>query len=151
MNWLKLAPYIAGAFALIALIAWHKSQVHQADSAGYARAMAEVKAERDTERALNEHKREVAERDYQTKVSELETRVDQLLSRPEPAIRMCKPSADQVRVPNTARGVDDRAAERPAVQPGPDIGPSLLVYGRDCEAIRRQLTALQEWVKSVKH
>jgi hypothetical protein len=56
MNWLKLAPYIVAALVLAGGIAWHTSKVRQADRAGYARAMDEVRRERDTEKALNEHK-----------------------------------------------------------------------------------------------
>jgi hypothetical protein len=99
MTWLKLAPYIGVLLLLGGLGAWHLSKVRAADRAGYARAMEEVRKERDTEKALYEHKREVAERDYQTKVSELETRVDHLLARP-PVVRVChQPS--EVRVPQS--------------------------------------------------
>jgi hypothetical protein len=147
MTWLKLAPYIGVLLLLGGLGAWHLSKVRAADRAGYARAMEEVRKERDTEKALYEHKREVAERDYQTKVSELETRVDHLLARP-PVVRVChQPS--EVRVPKAASGADAAADTRPAVQAGDDVGRDLVLYGRDCEATRRQLTALQGWIKSL--
>jgi hypothetical protein len=142
-------PFIAGALLLFLLWSWHASKVDAADRAGYARAMRVVEAERAAEKARTDRIREETERAYQSKVSELETRVDQLLARGEPPIRMCK-SAGEVRVPEAPGGTDDRAEGRPAVQPGPDIGPSLLVYGRDCEAIRRQLTALQEWIRGLE-
>jgi hypothetical protein len=142
-------PFIAGALLLAGLWWWHASQMRVAEAAGYARAMNEVRIERDTERALNEHKREVAARDYQTKVSELETRVDALLARP-PVVRVCKPSTNQVRVPEAAHGPDAATLERPAVQTGDDIGGELVLYGRDCEATRRQLVSLQAWIKSLE-
>jgi hypothetical protein len=148
MNWLKLAPYIGVLLLLGGLGVWHLSKVRAADRAGYARAMNEVRIERDTEKALYEHKREVAERDYQSKVSELETRVDHLLARP-PVVRVCKPAADQVRVPEAGAGAHAAADAGPAVQAGADIGGELVLYGRDCEATRRQLTALQGWIKSL--
>jgi hypothetical protein len=148
MTWLKLAPYIGFLIVLSGLGAWHLSKVRAADRAGYARAMNEVRIERDTEKALYEHKREVAERDYQSKVSELETRVDHLLARP-PVVRVCKPAADQVRVPEAGAGPHAAADTGPAVQAGDDIGGDLILYGRDCEATRRQLTALQGWIKSL--
>jgi hypothetical protein len=76
MTWLKLAPYI-GALALIfGCVWWFKAKQDEAWHIGYRTAMEEVRKERDTERALYEHKREVADRDYQKQVSELETRGD---------------------------------------------------------------------------
>lgn len=148
VNWLKLAPYIGFVIVLASLGAWHLSKVRAADRTGYDRAMNEVRIERDTERALYEHKREVAERDYQSKVSELETRVDRLLARP-PVVRVCKPAADQVRVPEAGPGPHAAAIAGPAVSPGDDIGGELVLYGRDCEATRQQLTALQGWIMSL--
>jgi hypothetical protein len=148
MNWLKAAPYIVGVFLIIGLIAWSKSKLDEAWHIGYRTAMNEVRIERDTERALYEHKREVAERDYQSKVSELETRVDHLLARP-PVVRVCKPAADQMRVPEAGARPHAAADAGPAVQAGADIGGDLVLYGRDCEATRRQLTALQGWLKSL--
>jgi hypothetical protein len=148
MTWLKLAPYIGALVMSGAFGAWHMAKVRAADRAGYARAMDEVRMERDTEHALYEHKREVADRDYQKQVSELETRVDHLLARP-PVVRVCKPSADKVRVPEAVARPDAAADTRPAVQTWPDIGGDLILYGRDCEATRQQLTSLQEWIASL--
>jgi hypothetical protein len=109
MNWLKLAPYIVAALVIAGGIAWHASKVRQADRAGYARAMDEVRRERDTEKALNEHKREAAARDYQSNIDSLQARVDALSARPEPVVRLCKPSADQVRVSSAAGSADGAA------------------------------------------
>jgi hypothetical protein len=150
MNWLKLAPYIGFLIVLGGLGAWHLSKVRAADRAGYARAMEEVRKERDTERALYEHKREVAERDYQSKVSELETRVSNLVARPGPAIRLCKPAADQVRSPETARSTDGAASgARPDLRVGDDISGPALVLAAQCEHDRVTLKQLQAWIRSL--
>jgi hypothetical protein len=149
MNWLKLAPYILGALVLAGGIAWHASKVRQADRAGYARAMDEVRRERDTEKALNEHKREAAARDYQSNIDSLQARVDALSAHP-PVVRLCKPSADQVRIPSATGGTDAATNTGSTVQAGRDIGGPLVLYGRDCEAMRRQLVALQTWINELR-
>jgi hypothetical protein len=148
MNWLKLAPYIVAALVLAGGIAWHASKVRQADRAGYARAMDEVRRERDTEKALNEHKREAAARDYQSNIDSLQARVDALSAHP-PVVRLCKPSADSVRISKTAGSADAATDTGSTVQAGADIGGPLVLYGRDCESTRRQLTALQGWIRSL--
>jgi hypothetical protein len=148
MNWLKLAPYILGALLLAGGWTWHASKVRQADRAGYARAMDEVRRERDTEKALNEHKREAAARDYQSNIDSLQARVDALSARP-PVVRLCKPAADKVRVPEATGSADAATDTGSTVQAGADIGGRLVLYGRDCESTRRQLTALQDWIKKL--
>lgn len=149
MNWLKLAPYLLGALLLAGGIAWHVSKVRQADRTGYARAMTEVAKERADEKALNEHKREVAAREYQSNIDSLQTRVDALGAHP-PVVRLCKPSADQVRIPAATGGPDAATDTGSTVQAGRDIGGPLVLYGRDCEAMRRQLVALQTWINELR-
>jgi len=70
------------------------------------------------------------------------------LSRPQP-IRLCEqaPAAPANPAPTTS---GDAAVEPGHVlSPGRDITAPLHVYGRDCERIRQQLTALQRWAVEV--
>jgi hypothetical protein len=149
MNWLKLAPYIVAALVLAGGIAWHASKVRQADRAGYARAMDEVRRERDTEKALNEHKREAAARDYQSNIDSLQARVDALSAHP-PVVRLCKSAADQVRVPEATGGADGAASGQGSdLRAGDDISGSGLVFAKHCEDDRLKLLQIQAWIKSL--
>jgi hypothetical protein len=142
-------PFIVGAIAVIALWSWHVSKVNEAEHAGYARAMRAAAAERAVENLKNDRRREVTDRDYQIKVSDLETRVDRLLARHEPAIRMCAGSIE-VRIPGPASRADGPEDRGPAEEVGDDLRPRLVSYGQECEATRRQLTALQGWINGLR-
>jgi hypothetical protein len=141
-------PFIVGALALVALWTWHLHKVDEADRSGYARAMLAAAAERSVEKIRTDRLKEESDRAYQTKVSELETRVDRLLARHEPAIRMCT-GAVEVRVPTAAVGADDPGEGGPAAEAGGDLRPRLVEYGQGCENIRERLNQLQNWINSL--
>jgi hypothetical protein len=151
MTWLKLAPYIGALVLIFGCVWWFKSKQDEAWHIGYRTAMEEVRKERDTERALFEHKREVADRDYQKQVSELETRVSILVARPGPAIRLCKPSADPVRGAEATRSADGAAGGTgPDLRVGDDISGPALVLAEQCEHDRVTLKQLQTWIRSLE-
>jgi hypothetical protein len=145
-------PFIVGALVLIGLWSWHLAKVDEADRAGYARAMLAADAERAVEKLKTDRRREETDRAYQTKVSDLETRVDRLLARHEPAIRMCKSTTDHMRVRDPAPSSDDATKGG-----GPDmrisedpLNGSLLVYAKRCEEDREKLMAIQGWIRSLE-
>ena len=71
------------------------------------------------------------------------------LSRPEP-ISLCERAvASQSAVASAPGGRDATGDGRPVLQAGPDLGPALHVYGRDCERLRQKLTTLQAWAAMV--
>jgi hypothetical protein len=140
-------PFIVGALVLIGLWSWHLSKVDEADRAGYARAMLAAEAERSAEKLKTDRRREETDRAYQTKVSDLETRVDRLLARHDAPIRMCA-STIEVRVPEAAGVADDPGERRPAEEAGGDLRPRLVGYGKGCEGIREKLSELQGWINA---
>lgn len=71
------------------------------------------------------------------------------LSRPQP-IRLCEPAASSEPAASVAAAqLDGAGAGRHVLQAGPDLGPALHVYGRDCERLRQKLTTLQAWARLV--
>lgn len=152
---LKFWPQLAAAALLIAAALWFSHARFHAGYEAAQAAMAEAvrKAELATKaaeanaRAITEAK----DREWQTQRDQLQSRVTDLLARPAPAIRMCKPSRsrDVPAVPEAAGEPDaSAAAGEPAVQVGGDLRPRLVVYGGDCERVTRQLSELQAWIQA---
>jgi hypothetical protein len=147
-------PYLIAMAALAGAVLWFSHSRYQAgyEAAQATMAVAVRKAEAAT--AAAEAKAhaitEAKDREWQTERNALQGRVTDLLSRPAPAIRLCKPAASRSEVPAvpSSTGQPARAASDagPALQAGDDLGPALVRYGGDCERLRRQLMALQSWV-----
>lgn len=150
-NWRIIA--IAAGLALFAILYYG----HKCDQDGYRRAQAEMaeavrKAEEATRAAETKAQQitEAKDREWQTERDNLQGRITDLLSRPSPAVRLCKSarSSQVPAVPNPAGQPDATAAELgSAVQAGADIRGPLILYGGDCERTRAQLTALQAWIR----
>lgn len=155
---LRFLPYIAAGLALFAAVAWYG---HKCDQSGYRRAQAHMaasvaKAEAATKaaeanaRAITEAK----DREWQTERDNLQGRITGLLSKPAPAIRLCR-AADRSELPAvpTATGEHDAAAgvDGSGLRAGEDIGGAALVFAGKCERDRRQLSALQGWVAEQAH
>jgi hypothetical protein len=153
MIWLDMLkrfwPFILGALVIVSLWNWHLSKVDEADRAGYARAMLAADAERAVEKLKADRRREETDRAYQTKVSELETRVDRLLARHDAPIRLCS-GPIEVRVPEAASVADGPGEARPAEEIGGDLRPRLVSYGKGCEGIREKLSELQGWINALQ-
>ena len=152
---LRYLPHIVAVVALIGAIWWYG---HSRDQAGYRRAQAEMseavrKAEEATRAAEAKAQQitEAKDREWQTERNNLHGRLTDLLARPAPAIRLCKPAASSREVPasaNPAGQPDGTAAERgPTLQAGENIRGPLILYGGDCERTRVQLNALQAWIR----
>ena len=149
----KFWPYLLALAALWFVIAWASHARYQAgyDAAQAHMAEAVRKAEAAT-RAAEAQSRAITEakdREWQTEREDLQGRITGLLSRPAPAIRLCKSAGrgDVPAVPAAASEPDAGAARgESTVQAGEDLRPGLVVYGGDCERTRRQLSALQGWV-----
>lgn len=150
---LRYLPHIAAAAALIGAVWWYG---HRCDRNGYERAQAEMaeavrKAEEATKAAEARAQRitEDKDREWQTERNNLQGRIADLLARPAPPIRLCKP-AGRSEVPTVpiAAGEPDGAPSEfgPALQAGRDIRGSLVLYGGDCERVRAQLSQLQAWI-----
>lgn len=96
---------------------------------------------------------EEKDREWSSKVRELQTRVDVLSSIDVEPIRLCVPrrSAGPTEVPAVASG-DNRpdTGGGHAVQAGEDIRQELLVYGQQCETLRRRLIKAEEWASEQK-
>lgn len=147
MIWLLLRrywPVVAILAALGAIWVWHIGEVRQARKEGYAKATSEYQAELRKREAGYAKERERSEHDWQTQVADLQRRA--ITIRPAP-IRLCV-NAPSVPAESAAAGPDDPARERGhGLQAGPDIGRDLLVYAVECEHYRRQLKAIQDWVR----
>ena len=150
---LKFWPHILVAVVVIAIVGWFS---HSRYTAGYEAAqavMAEAvrKAEAATKaaeakaRAITEAK----DREWQTERDQLQSRVTDLLSRPAPAIRLCKSTgrSNVPAVPDATGEHDDATGGGGSdLRMGEDIGSAALVLAGKCERDRRQLKALQAWV-----
>lgn len=152
-NWRIIA--IAALVGIVFLAI--RSYGHSRDQAGYRRAQGEMaeavrKAEEATRAAEAKAQKitEAKDREWQTERNNLQGRITDLLSRPAPPIRLCRPTGgSQVpAIPGTAREPDGASTERrPDVQVGADIRGPLVLYGGDCERSRAQLIALQAWIR----
>lgn len=152
-NWriIAIVAVIGAAFVAI------RYYGHSRDQAGYRRAQAEmseaVRAAEEATRAAEAKAQQITEakdREWQTERNNLQGRITDLLSRPAPAIRLCKPArrSEVSAVPNPAGQSDGAAAELGSTMPaGPDLRGPLILYGGDCERTRGQLSALQEWIR----
>lgn len=153
-NWRIVAVVAVIGIAFFAI----RSYGYRCDQNGYERAQVEMaeavrKAEEATRaaEARSQQITEAKDREWQTERNNLQGRISDLLARPAPAIRLCKPvGRGQVpAVPSSAREPDGARAERGSdVQAGEDLRGPLVLYGGDCERTRAQLTALQAWVRS---
>lgn len=151
---LRYLPHIAAVVALIGAVGWYG---HRCDENGYKRAQAEmaeaVRKAEDAARAAEEKAQQITEakdREWQTERNNLQGRISDLLARPAPAIRLCKPAgrSEVPAVPSPAGEPDGATAERGSgVQAGADIRGPLVLYAGDCERSRAQLTALQAWIR----
>ena len=150
---LRYLPHLAIVVGLIGAIWWYG---HRCDQNGYDRAQAEMaeavrKAEEATRAAEAKAQQitEARDRAWQTERNNLQGRISDLLTRPAPPIRLCK-SASRSEVPSVPgpAGQPDGASISggSAVQAGPDLRGSLVLYGGDCERTRGQLSALQAWI-----
>lgn len=150
---LRYWPHALALIALAAAVAWASHARYQAGYEAATVTMTEAvrKAEAATKAAETQARAitEAKDREWQTERDELQGRITGLLTRPAPAIRLCKPSGrrDVPAVP-AATGESHAAASagEPAVQAGDDLRPRLVMYGGDCERTARQLSALQMWV-----
>jgi len=110
---------------------------------------AEIQLERETEKKRTDKLSEVKDREWQTKLDDLQSRINGLLVAPGPAIRLCKP-APKVRLPDAPSVVNESPAETGSdLQAGPDIRGQLILYAGDAERCRSQLTELQGWIRGV--
>lgn len=151
----KLWLYGIAAVAIVGAIWWFSHQRYQA---GYKAAQAEMaQAVRKAEDATKAAEAKAAaiteakDREWQTERNNLQDRITGLLSRPAPAVRLCKPASRSAvpSIPATAGQPDGSAVESgPALRAGDDIGPALVQYGGQCEEYRAQLIRLQAWVAS---
>lgn len=162
MIWLAFArkyAWVLAVAALVAIVLYSISAaLNRAEQTGYERATAEMtervsKANAETA-ALEQRQRAQSARAaqaWETQRDELQSQVDRLLTITRPSVRLCKP-AREVPVPSAAdsAGRIDDGAERSidAVQVGPDIGSAAVLLAGECERYRRQLSALQAWVKT---
>lgn len=155
--WLLIRPslkYIIAAAAIIGAVWWFS---HSRFQAGYRAAQAEmaeqVRKAEEAARAAEAKSASITEakdREFQTERENLRGRVNDLLSRPAPAIRLCKPATSRSAVPAVPdpAGQPDAAPVEsgPALQAGRDIRGQLVLYGGDSERCRVQLSALQSWI-----
>lgn len=152
-NWRIIAIVALVGIAIFSVLAYG----HRCDKNGYKRAQAEMseavrKAEEATRAAEAKAQQitEAKDREWQTERNNLQSRISDLLTRPAPPIRLCKPvGGGQVpTVPGATREPDGARTERGSdVQAGADIRGPLILYGGDCERTRAQLSALQEWIR----
>lgn len=134
-------PLIAGAVLLVGAWLWHMSEVRSAHKAGYNKAQAEAASQREKDR---EHQREIDEevqREHEARVGELQGRVNRLLARND-AIRMCEPGDVQAGT-DTGEPTGSTAGGS-ALRAGADLQPRLVLYGQQCEKLRRQLIAIKQ-------
>lgn len=165
MIWLafarKYAGVIAGAAVVALLLYGLNRALHRADLRGYDRARGEqaaqvVKANAITAKREAEARRasQIQSAQWESTRSELQNQIGRLLSQPRAAIRLCKQPAGGGQLPgatSAAGRTDDRTgAAINDVSSSPDIAGAILVYGGDCERYRRQLSALQDWVKRIE-
>lgn len=121
---------------------------HQEANAQAAALLKQTQRAQIAEASLRQKALEIDARDNAMR-SALDQRLIVNLARPQP-IRLCEPAAPREPAASAPAVEHDGAGERGHVlQAGPDLGPALHVYGRDCERIRQKLTALQAWAAMI--
>jgi hypothetical protein len=155
----RYAVPIAAVLAITGAYVWHRAEVRAAHKSGYADAEADmaqrVRIANEQTAALEQRHRQqsdAASAAWESSRNELQGQVDGLLRRGV-SIRVCKSavSAPVSAASGTAGSVDGPAAgNEHAVQASDDIGPAAVLYGGDCERIRRQLGEIQEWVRTTR-
>lgn len=121
---------------------------HQEANANAAAILKETRRVQAVEADLRRKTLEIDAHDSVERTA-LDQRLIVNLSSPQP-IRLCEPAPTPAASPATPSGSDGARDDGHVLQAGPDIGPALHVYGRDCERIRQKLTALQEWVRAIQ-
>ena len=142
-----LGALLVGAIGVTHTMAYRAGREHEKNAQAAELLVANQRAEK-AERALRDKTGEI-DLDDRIKQSALDQRLIVNLASPQP-VRLCEPSGASDPADSAAAGRSDGAGDAGHVlQAGPDIGPALHVYGRDCERIRQKLTALQEWAELV--
>lgn len=165
MIWLALAKRYAAPIGILVAFglaySYHLCAMNGAKRAGYRAAQAEMAAEvaianQATAKinAENQRKADLAAQQWESQRNALESQVSSLLSKPHPAIRLCKPAASGGQVPGTATAATSPngqpAGGLDAVRLGDDIGRAAVVLAGECERYRQQLSALQEWIRETR-
>ena len=138
---------IVGAFLLFSHVRYTAG--YEAAEAKMAQAVARAEAATKAAEAKARAITEAQDREWQKQRDSLQNRITDLLAKPAPAIRLCKPASrsNVPAVPDaTGRHDDATGDDRSGVRAGPDIGSAALVFAGKCERDRRQLKALQDWV-----
>lgn len=164
MLWLAFARKYAVVLAIAAVVALGayllSRALDRADKAGYRRATAEMAARiaqaneqtRSAEMAAQQRSNEVSaryEQTLQTLDGKYRAASDQLRN-----VRLCKP-ASAVPVPSPSRAAasapeatgNDQLPSAPAIDPRVD---RLILLARDADGCAARLSALQEWVRSLR-
>lgn len=142
-----LLGILGAAIVGVVVVAYGLGRKHEANE----QAAELLQAKQRAETAESELRRKTLEidTDDQIQARALDERFVLQLSQPRP-IRMCEPASERQPENSAAASGRDAASDgRHVLSAGPDLGPAFLVYGRDCERIRQQLTTLQEWAAMV--
>lgn len=143
------AASVLGALLLVAGIWKHGHSTGKDKSdAQYAKLLEAARQE--NERVTN-NARDISaakEAEYLQETRDLRDRIATLSNRPSPGIRLCKPaSVNETPVPGPAPVADAEAGrDGPNLRAGEDIERELVQYAGRCEADRKQVIALQEWI-----
>lgn len=142
----NLWPVILGAVIVVGVGSYVLGR-HQEANANAAAMLKETRRAQAAEADLRRKTLEIDVNDAAAR-SALDQRLIVNLSSPQP-IRLCESPPAAPSGPAAPSSSDAAVDAGHVLQAGPDIGPALHVYGRDCERIRQQLTALQSWARAV--
>lgn len=147
MIWLPILkrfwPFIAGALVLLALYAWHASQVTQARKAGYEQAHSELTAQLERERLLWQQIEQETRDVYEGEIDRLHASAAR--ERRGPAIRCVLDGKSQVRTAGDSGGTASGPADGHVVRADVDLRPEIVRVGETCEQLRQQLIAIKAW------
>jgi hypothetical protein len=152
MMWLALLkrfwPLLAGVLLLVAVYAWHVSEVRQARRAGYEQAHHEFTAQLERERQLWRQIEQETRDGYQSEIDQL--RKSAARERRGPAIRCVLDDKSKVRIAGDSGGIASSSADGHAVRADVDLRPEIVRVGETCEQLRQQLIAIKSWQDKVR-
>lgn len=151
----KLIAYCAAALGAVLLVVgiWkhgHDTGKEKSD-ANYAKLLEAARQEKDRVEANARSISAAKEAEYLQETRDLRDRITALSNRPNrDGVRLCKPARDnETTIPRTAPSVDAEArGDGQDLRAGEDIERELVQFAGRCEADRKQLIALQDWVNS---